>query len=189
MISIFRALNVVAVVACAASFSGAKAATFTDGYVSLTDINSGNAFLDLSDASHITTTGTFTDYFDFGVTGLVGNSVNSMILATITQNQFFTQKNITGLTLVGVDSVSFGLGGPVYSQIATFSGGVASANLQSGAEYAVVVSGDAVGTRGGQYSGSGSISAVPIPGALPLFGSALIAVTAFAARRRVVKAL
>lgn len=76
------------------------------------------------------------------------------------------------------------LGAPVGSALAGGGPTLSYSNLQGGQSYGLFVSGSPTGTDGGAYAGVMHISAVPLPAALPLLGSGLVALGLFLRRRR-----
>lgn len=62
------------------------------------------------------------------------------------------------------------------------------ANLSKGQSYSIVVHGDVLGKKGGLYGFTTTVSAVPIPASVMLFGSALLGLTAAARRRTKISA-
>ena len=69
---------------------------------------------------------------------------------------------------------------PVLASGDTFS----LSGLTEGGHYALLIQGLSNLTTNGNYAFTGTLSAVPLPGSLVMFGSALLGLTAFGARRR-----
>ncbi len=69
---------------------------------------------------------------------------------------------------------------PVLASGDTFS----LSGLTAGGHYALLIQGLSNLTSSGSYAFTGTLSAVPLPGSLVMFGSALLGLTAFGARRR-----
>ena len=170
----FKAVTYAATAALALGLCISQANAAGPTFPALAFDNTGSASIDLSNAN--VAQGSFTDYFRFSVGG-----ASDTWAAVVTDP---TYQSISGLTLA-LDTYKGGTYTPVADMAALTSD--VGYRLASNTNYAFVVSGSA-GEGGGSYVGGASVSAVPLPAALPMFGAALLGLGGLARRRKAAKA-
>ncbi len=176
MNNLSRVLIVIAAAASGAVVaSSAQAATYPLGTIS-------SGIGNLTEAVGV---GSFADNFTFEVSqpSSVGAQVDNLNLSLTFDKITTSVLNISGLD-VQLDSPS--------GQLTSASSGtsLSYANLKVNTPYQFVVTGVGTGVAGGEYAIAYNVSAVPIPGALPLFGAALTGIAGFAGfRKRAAKAV
>jgi hypothetical protein len=123
--------------------------------------------------------GAFSNTFTFtsAIDSAIGAQVDNLPLSLTFNTLLTDQLDITGLTVSLKDALGNILVGAASATSLYYS------NLLSGSGYTLIVSGTATGADGGIYGlnyNVSSVSAVPIPAALPLFGAGLLALGAMA---------
>lgn len=122
--------------------------------------------------------GSFSDTFDFYVSStLVGAAATINVKLDLLNNTFLDIEDFT------LEFINLTTNQVLDSADGLDSLSVSYSPLLTGVQYAIRVSGDAVGTLGGAYGGALAVAAVPVPAALPLMLGALAGLGLIARRK------
>jgi hypothetical protein len=157
---------------------GANASTFVGDLGTLGPASVGTP--DVLVINESFATGTVDHYYTFdintaGLTSAAGASVTSIIFETF------------GFEVFNIDDFKFALTDSAGSALTAFAGSGESVILSpvADAAYGILFQGEATGSSGGIVSGPVVISAVPVPAAVWLFGSAMLGMVGVSRSRKV----